>query len=114
MLAEPGVEDVEQVLGIFPTDIVLHMHPPTTGSLGFEFTITEVRDRATLSAATPDIDALRRFAKIYPQAAGFFAQHAYTLSEGDIHARMFAPLGNITEDAATGRTAATLGASLVK
>ena len=114
VLAEPGVEDVAQVLGISPTDIVLHMHPPTTGSLGFEFTITEVHDRATLSAATPDIDALRRFAKICPQAAGFVAQYAYTLSEGDIHARMFAPLGNITEDAATGRTAATLGASLVK
>ena len=57
VLTEPGVEDVAQVLGISPTDIVLHMHPPTTGSLSFEFTITKVRDRATLSAATPDIEA---------------------------------------------------------
>jgi trans-2,3-dihydro-3-hydroxyanthranilate isomerase len=113
VLAEPEVADVAQVLGLTVADIVLQTHPPTTATLGIQFTITEVRDRATLSAAKPNIEALRRFATKYPQA-GRFAQHVYTRSDGVIFARMFDPLDNIPEDAATGSAAATLGALLVK
>ena len=114
VLTEPGVEDVAQVLGLSPTDIVLHMHSLTTGRLGFEFTITTARDSDTLSTTTLDIEALRRFAKKHPQTGGFVVQYVYIRSEGNVHARMFAPLDNITEDAATGSAAATLGALLVK
>ena len=56
---------------------------------------------------------MRRFATKYPHA-GRFALHVYTRGDGVIFARMFDPLDNIPEDAATGSAAATLGALLVK
>ena len=113
ILVEPQVADVADVLGLTVSDIVLHTHRPTTATLGIQFTITEVRDRTTLSSAKPNIEAFQRFATKYPHA-GRFAQHVYTRGDGVIFARMFDPLDNIPEDAATGSAAATLGALLVK
>ena len=93
--------------------MVLDTHPPTTATIGLQFTLTEVANRHILSRAKINIDALKRFAQSYPQA-GRFGQYVYTRSDGAIHARMFDPLDNIPEDPATGNAAATLGALLVK
>ncbi len=82
-------------------------------SLGLPFTLTEVRSRETLAACTPDLAAFRVGNMKYPGALDF-AQFVYWRDSDTIHARMFAPLDNITEDPATGSAAATLAALLIQ
>ena len=110
ILVEPQPADVADVLGLTVSDIVFQTPRPTTATLGIQFTITEVRDRATLSAAKPNIEALRRFATKYPHA-GRFAQHVYTRGDGVIFARMFDPLDNIAEEVDAKVVQVTIGGS---
>jgi trans-2,3-dihydro-3-hydroxyanthranilate isomerase len=68
-----------------------------------------------LSRASPDIGAFRSAAAQFPEVATRFSLHLYARRDGDatrLAARMFAPLGGILEDPATGSANAALAALL--
>ena len=112
-LATPDPALVARALGVDAAQIRTNTHPPVMASLGLPFTITELCDRAALSAIQTDISAFREGNDRYPGALDF-AQLAYVRDGTRIDARMFAPLDNIPEDPATGSAAATLAALLAQ
>ncbi|WP_394153194.1 PhzF family phenazine biosynthesis protein [Loktanella salsilacus] len=102
---------VAQALGLTPQDIVTGVHAPVQAGVGVPFVVVKLVDRAALSRCQPDVAVMRIGAARYPSKFDF-ALLAYTVLDGVIHARMFAPLDNIPEDPATGSAAATLAALL--
>jgi trans-2,3-dihydro-3-hydroxyanthranilate isomerase len=97
------------------TDFATLSHTPLVASVGTPFVIAEVANVEALSRASPDIAAFRAAALRFPDLAGRFALHLYAWIEGDarrIRARMFAPLGGVLEDPATGSANAALAALL--
>lgn len=104
----PSVAALADCLGLAPSAIRTDQHAPVEAGLGTEFTLVEVTDRETLDAATPNTDAFRKAAT----DPGRLAVLAYLREGQQIEARMFAPLGGITEDPATGSAAAALAAFL--
>ena len=112
-LADPDPALVARALGLEPGRIRTGTHAPVMATLGLPFTITELADRAALSAIRTDIAAFREGNDRYPGALDF-AQLAYVRDGDRIDARMFAPLDNIPEDPATGSAAATLAALLAQ
>lgn len=91
-------------------DIVTATHPPQVTSVGLRFLVAELRDRAALERTRPNMERLEGLAAdgVTPDV------HLYVRSadEFDIRARMFAPLGGVPEDPATGSANAALGALL--
>ena len=94
-------------------------HPPLIASVGTEFVFAEVATVEDLANATPDIAAFRRAADSMgtPSSATTlrFALMLYARRDGDARkprARMFAPLGGVLEDPATGSAGAALAALL--
>lgn len=83
-------------------------HAPVEAGLGTDFTLVELTDTAALDAAAPNIDGFRSAAT----DPGRLAILAYVRTDQRIDARMFAPLGGILEDPATGSAAAALAAYL--
>jgi hypothetical protein len=84
-------------------------------SVGTPFVIAEVASVAALSRASPDIGAFRLAAERFPEVATRFSLLLYARRDGDatrLAARMFAPLGGIMEDPATGSANAALAALL--
>lgn len=79
----------------------------TVASAGLPFALVELSDRETLSRTRPDLDAFREAAARYPLPFDF-AIYAYVGDGETIHARMFAPLDDISEDPATGSAATAL------
>ena len=68
-----------------------------------------------MSRASPDIGAFRAAAEQYGELSTRFSLHLYAWYEGDatrLRARMFAPLGGVLEDPATGSANAALAALL--
>ena len=68
-----------------------------------------------MSRASPDIGAFRAAAETFPEVATRFSLLLYARRDGDatrLAARMFAPLGGIMEDPATGSANAALAALL--
>jgi trans-2,3-dihydro-3-hydroxyanthranilate isomerase len=115
ILSQPPVDLVAEALGLPVSALQTATHSPVMASLGLSFVFAELTDRAALSAANPQIDAMRRGAMAYPsgQGAGLdFAIFAYVRKGEQVEARMFAPLDNVPEDPATGSASATLGAYL--
>ena len=112
-LAQPRVAEVAAALSLEPGLVKTATHGPVMATLGLPFTISELKTRAALAAATPDIAAFRAGNDRYPGALDF-AQFCYWRGPDAIHARMFAPLDNIPEDPATGSASATLGALLTE
>jgi trans-2,3-dihydro-3-hydroxyanthranilate isomerase len=95
-----------------PEDILTTAHDPLKASVGTEFVFAEVASLEALARAMPDIAAFRTAAAPSP---GRFALMLYVRREGDatrLRARMFAPLGGVLEDPATGSACATLAALL--
>lgn len=90
------------------TAIRTERHPPVEAGLGTDFTLVELTDKAALDSASPDLDAFRRAAT----DPGRLAIFAYVRDATRIDARMFAPLGGILEDPATGSASAALAAYL--
>ena len=112
-LGHPSPELIADALGISPNRIIMDMHGPTLASLGLPFTITQLDSRETLSSIEVDVRAMRKGHQAYPLSLDF-SQFVY-VREGDrVHARMFSPLDNIMEDAATGSACATMGALLTR
>ena len=94
-------------------------HPPLVASVGTEFVIAEVATLEALVRATPDIAAFRAAAaKAGAPAHGQtlrFALLLYVRVGGEatrLRTRMFAPLGGVLEDPATGSANAALAALL--
>lgn len=96
-------------------DIVTTAHTPLVASVGTPFVIAEVAGADVLARASPDIGAFRAAAERFPNVATRFSLHLYARRDGDatrLAARMFAPLGGVLEDPATGSANAALAALL--
>jgi len=118
---EPDPAAVAACAGLEPGDIRIAAHPPVLAGTGNPFVLAECESDA-LSRARPDTAAFRRAAEGYPALEGRFSLYLYARAraradegegEADVRARMFAPLGGIVEDAATGSAAAPLAALLL-
>jgi trans-2,3-dihydro-3-hydroxyanthranilate isomerase len=107
-------ETVAACAGLTPADLLTNMHDPLKASVGAEFAIAEVASLEALSRATPDLAAFRTAA--HGSAATLrFALLLYVRRDGDatrLRTRMFAPLGGVLEDPATGSACAALAALL--
>ncbi len=105
-----SVSALADCLGLEERAIHRSNHEPIEAGLGTNFTLVELTDKAVLSAASPNIDAFRKAAADPARLAVF----SYVRNGSQIDARMFAPLGGILEDPATGSAAAALAAYLGK
>jgi len=101
--------------GLSVADINTMAHTPLVASVGTPFILAEVASVAALGRASPDIGAFRAAAERFPEVATRFSLLLYARRDGDatrLAARMFAPLGGIMEDPATGSANAALAALL--
>jgi trans-2,3-dihydro-3-hydroxyanthranilate isomerase len=101
--------------GLDLKEIASNAHEPLVASVGTPFVIAEVASVAALSRASPDIGAFRAAAEQFPEVATRFSLLLYARRDGEatrLAARMFAPLGGILEDPATGSATAALAALL--
>jgi len=108
-------EMVAACASLQPSDISTNAHTPLIASVGTPFVIAEVASIETLSRASPDIGAFRAAAAQYGELSTRFSLHLYAWYDGGamrLRARMFAPLGGVLEDPATGSANAALAALL--
>lgn len=112
-------ETVAACASLTPADILTTAHDPLQASVGTEFVIAEVTSLEALARAAPDLAAFRAAGatagRPLPGAQLRFAVLLYVRRDGDatrLRARMFAPLGGVPEDPATGSACAALGALL--
>ena len=98
--------------GLAVADVRTAGHPPILASVGNPFVIAEVTPEA-LTRAAPDIAAFRAALAHAPDQGERFAVHLYCHAGNGVRARMFAPLGGIQEDSATGSAATALAALLL-
>lgn len=91
-------------------DIITRTHSPQVASVGLPFLFAELTDRSALARARVVIDGLDAVV-----AAGVTPDvflYTYSEDEFDVRARMFAPLGGVLEDPATGSANCTLAGLL--
>jgi trans-2,3-dihydro-3-hydroxyanthranilate isomerase len=106
--AEVPVADIAACLGLAESAVCTDRHPPVGGTVGLEFILVELTDRAALQAARP----IR--AEFEARLAGrpVYDVHCYVRAAAgddvDLRTRMFAPLDDIDEDPATGSANAAL------
>ncbi len=105
----PSAEDVGRMISLGPEAVRIDNHAPTVAGVGVDFVLAELTGPAALATATPAVDAFRAIGG--PDAARL-ALLVYIREDKAIRARMFAPLGGIMEDPATGSAAAALAAFL--
>jgi trans-2,3-dihydro-3-hydroxyanthranilate isomerase len=108
-------ETVAACASLQVSDILTTTHSPLIASVGTPFVIAEVASIETLSRASPDIAAFRAAAAEFGEISTRFALYLYARRDGNtspLRARMFAPLGGVLEDPATGSAAAALAALL--
>jgi trans-2,3-dihydro-3-hydroxyanthranilate isomerase len=93
-------EVVAAALSLPVEDIATQTHLPQVASVGLPFLMTELKSRAALERARPNVAALDAIVKedIRPSL------YQYTRANDgfDVRARMFAPLSGVPEDPATG------------
>ena len=109
------VEVIAACAGLTEHDIATNAHDPLVASVGTPFVLAEVASVAALSRATPDVGAFRAAAEQFPEVASRFSLLLYAWRDGGamrLATRMFAPLGGIMEDPATGSANAALAALL--
>lgn len=106
---KPAPELVARAIGCTAENIV---EQPEIASLGGDFVYAQLDSRDTLSALTPNTDAMREGTQLFPGTHDFAVYAWVEDPDGTIHARMFAPLDGIPEDPATGSAAAPLAALL--
>jgi len=83
---------------------------PVIASCGAPFAIAEVADAAILAAAAPDAAAFRA----HLPSGTAIGLHLFTrIGDDRLRARMFAPLGGVAEDPATGAANVALGGLLL-
>ncbi|MBV9249569.1 MAG: PhzF family phenazine biosynthesis protein [Acetobacteraceae bacterium] len=106
---------VASCLGLAEHDILTTSHAPLVVSVGTPFVVAELVSVEALSRASPDLGAFRTAARRLPGTAMDFPLHLYVRRNGDatkLRTRMFAPLGGVLEDPATGSANAALAALL--
>jgi trans-2,3-dihydro-3-hydroxyanthranilate isomerase len=104
---------VADCIGLPEAAIGTALHDPVVASVGAPFVIAELNDLGLLAAAAPDLAAFREAAGRFPEER--FNLLLYVRIDGDatrLATRMFAPLGGIIEDPATGSANAALAALL--
>ena len=102
-------------IGLGEDAVLTTAHTPLVASVGTAFVIAELSDLDALSLASPDLAAFRAAAERFPTIGSRFSLHLYVRLDGDatrLRTRMFAPLGGILEDPATGSANAALAALL--
>jgi trans-2,3-dihydro-3-hydroxyanthranilate isomerase len=99
-------------IGIDTAEVVTAAHQPVMASVGLGFLVVQVTADA-LTRASPDLTGFRRAVADVPALGSRLALHLYARDETRLRARMFAPLGGITEDPATGSANAALAALLL-
>ncbi|MDF1794227.1 MAG: PhzF family phenazine biosynthesis protein [Thalassobaculaceae bacterium] len=94
--------DIAACLGLDEQAIRIDRHPPVGGTVGLEFILVELTNRAALEAARP----VRAEFETRLAHRPAYDIHCYVrATKGDavdLRTRMFAPLDNIDEDPATG------------
>lgn len=106
---------VAACVGVDEDEVATTAHTPLVASVGTPFVIAELASVDAVSRANPDIGAFRAAAERFPEIATRFSLLIYARRGGDatrLAARMFAPLGGILEDPATGSANAALAALL--
>jgi trans-2,3-dihydro-3-hydroxyanthranilate isomerase len=111
------IETVAACASLNRGDFLTNAHDPLVASVGTRFVIAEVASLEALARAAPDIAAFRAAAPPADPSGGQlrFALLLYVRRDGDatrLRARMFAPLGGVLEDPATGSACAALAALL--
>ncbi len=99
------VAQVAAAAGLPETAIVTTRHAPQTASVGLPFTLAEVQDLEALAAVKPNLAA---FDAHFAGRAGDALYLYVRTGEGQVRARMLAPLHGVIEDPATGSAAAAL------
>lgn len=106
---------IASCIGLEETDVLTTAHTPLVASVGTPFIIAELASLDALARANPDLAAFRTAAERFPDVGTRFSLHLYVRRDGDatrLRTRMFAPLGGILEDPATGSANAALAALL--
>jgi len=109
---ELPVDIVAACAGLELGDVIVTGHKPVEASVGVTFFFAEVTGEA-LTRAAPDLAAFRAALGGRADMAERLSLHLYAREGQSLRARMFAPLGGIIEDPATGSANATLAALLV-
>lgn len=95
--------------GLAPDDVATDRFAPTLASVGLPFTIAELRSLEALGRARPIYDGFEIAQARHPNALDRFSLFLVAaVSDGgdQFRARMFAPLGGVWEDPATGSASA--------
>lgn len=88
---------------------------PIVAGTGVLFAFAEVKSREALAACVVDIGRFAEIDETYGYEGDFFSLLVFfEADDGILHTRMFAPLGGIPEDPATGSAATALGALLAE
>ncbi len=103
-----AVAELAACLSLTPDDFATDVHAPIVASVGLAFLVAELSGREALARIQVDVGAFRRFMPHHATDAIY----AYVRTEAGIQSRMFAPIGNIGEDPATGSAACALVALL--
>jgi trans-2,3-dihydro-3-hydroxyanthranilate isomerase len=106
---------VAGLVGLSEADIVTTAHTPLVATMGVPFVFAQLTGLDVLARAQPDLAAFRRAALDIPELDGRLSLLLYALRDGQAtrpRTRMFAPLGGILEDPATGSANVTLAALL--
>jgi trans-2,3-dihydro-3-hydroxyanthranilate isomerase len=109
------VEMVAACASLPERDILTTSHTPLVASVGTPFILAEVASVEALSRASPDIGAFKALAATVSETSTRTSLHLYARVDGDatkLRARMFAPLGGVLEDPATGSANAALAGLL--
>jgi trans-2,3-dihydro-3-hydroxyanthranilate isomerase len=109
------IEIAAACASLTPEDIATEGHTPLVASVGTPFVLAEVKNVEALSRATPDLAAFRSAASRIESLGPRLSLLLYTwkpAGERQLRARMFAPLGGVLEDPATGSANAALAALL--
>jgi len=105
---------VVDCVGLTEEDLATDTHEPLVAGVGTDFVFAELKTTTALETASPNPAMFRRAADELPELEGRFALFLYVREAPErVRARMFAPLGGVLEDPATGSGAAALAALLV-
>lgn len=110
-LATPPAEDMAACLSLAPDQVWTEVHAPEIAGVGLNFCLVELASTDALSAASPNVDAIRKVEAAHMQD-GTLGIFAYSRDGDTLNARMFEPTGGIPEDAATGSASAAVTAFL--
>lgn len=104
--AAVSLADAADCLGLAAGDLRADDHAPCIASVGLPFLIVELASREALRRAHGERSVHERVLR----PIGIDGVYAYVrgASEGDCHARMFAPLDDMPEDPATGSATAAM------